>query len=92
MVLGLFEHAAFEEETLTLEPGDFIVAFSDGVTEALNEQGEEFTDDRLLACVDATDEAAAADSRRPPRRRARVLPARRPQNDDVTVVMVRYGG
>ena len=35
MVLGLFEHAAFEQETVMLSPGDFIVAFSDGVTEAL---------------------------------------------------------
>ena len=42
MVLGLFEHAAFDEETVTLQPGDFIIAFSDGVTEALNEAGEEY--------------------------------------------------
>ena len=30
VVLGLFEHATFDEEALTLQPGDFIVAFSDG--------------------------------------------------------------
>src|SRR5262249_12099732 len=51
VVLGLFEQASFEEETITLQPGDLIVAFSDGVTEALNPAGEEFTDDRLIACV-----------------------------------------
>ena len=50
-MLGLFEHAQFEEETLTLEPGDLIVVFSDGVTEAMNAESEEFTDDRLLACA-----------------------------------------
>src|SRR5499426_161885 len=36
VVLGLFEHATFDEETVKLEPGDLIVAFSDGVTEAMN--------------------------------------------------------
>ncbi|MBI4484553.1 MAG: SpoIIE family protein phosphatase, partial [Acidobacteria bacterium] len=52
-VLGLFDHAAFDEEALTLAPGDVIVAFSDGVSEAMNEAGEEYTDERLLASVDA---------------------------------------
>ncbi len=51
VVLGLFEHASYEEETLTLAPGDVIVAFSDGVSEALNEAGEEFTDERLLGSI-----------------------------------------
>src|SRR5439155_17327485 len=45
VVLGLFERASFDEETLPLEPGDFVVAFSDGVSEALNEAGEEFSDE-----------------------------------------------
>src|SRR5204862_7521471 len=53
VVLGLFEQASFEEEALRLQRGDFIVAFSDGVSEALNEAGEEFSDERLLACLAA---------------------------------------
>jgi sigma-B regulation protein RsbU (phosphoserine phosphatase) len=51
LVLGLFAHGAFDEETLTLQPGDAVVVFSDGVTEALDEAGAEFTDERLLATV-----------------------------------------
>ena len=50
-VLGPFERARFDEETLTLARGDLLVVFSDGVTEALNESGEEFMDERLLASV-----------------------------------------
>ncbi|OLC41272.1 MAG: hypothetical protein AUH43_24845 [Acidobacteria bacterium 13_1_40CM_65_14] len=92
VVLGLFEHAAFDEETLTLQPGDLIVAFSDGVTEALNPAGEEFTDDRLIACVtsqktnppQAVMNALLAD--------VRSFCADSPQSDDVTVVLVRYNG
>src|SRR4051812_39610117 len=36
VVLGLFESASFEEETVTMQPGDMVVLFSDGVTEAMN--------------------------------------------------------
>jgi hypothetical protein len=45
MVLGLSEVATFEEETVHLQPGDLVVLFSDGVTEATNPHDEEFTDD-----------------------------------------------
>src|SRR5258708_26328125 len=43
----------FRSETLKLEPGDLIVLFSDGVTEAMNSESEEFTDERLIACANA---------------------------------------
>jgi sigma-B regulation protein RsbU (phosphoserine phosphatase) len=92
VVLGLFDHATFEEETVTLLPGDLIVAFSDGVTEAMNAQFEEFTDERLIACAEAHRgeapqqvlEALLAD--------VHAFIAGATQSDDVTVVMVRYNG
>jgi len=92
VVLGLFEHAAYEEEPLTLAPGDVIVAFSDGVSEALNEAGDEFTDERLLASL-------AAHRGKPPQELLLGLLAdlrqfcgRATPNDDVTMVVVRYDG
>ena len=39
--------AAFEEDSLQLEPGDTLVMFTDGVTEAMNPEGEEFGTGRL---------------------------------------------
>jgi phosphoserine phosphatase RsbU/P len=92
VVLGLFDSASFEEETLTLEPGDLIVLFSDGVTEAMNAAGEEFTDDRLIACANAHRgeapqqvlEALLAD--------VQAFCAGEAQSDDVTAVLVRYNG
>ena len=35
-------HGDHDQETVTLEPGDLLVLFSDGVTEALDPAGEEF--------------------------------------------------
>ena len=48
MPLVLFEGTPLEEETVTMEPGDFVVTFSDGVSEAFNPAGEEFEDARIL--------------------------------------------
>ena len=52
LILGLFPHAIYEEETLQLEDGDTLVVFSDGVTEALNAAGDEFGEERLLPCIE----------------------------------------
>ena len=39
---GFMDDAQYEKETLTLAPGDLVVAFTDGVTEVENKDGEEF--------------------------------------------------
>ena len=92
VVLGLFEQARFEEETVTLLPGDLIVIFSDGVTEALNLAEEEYTDDRLLACVDAHRGQAPEAMLAALLADVRAFSAGANQSDDVTVVLVRYDG
>jgi sigma-B regulation protein RsbU (phosphoserine phosphatase) len=92
VVLGLFDNASFEEETVSLEPGDLIIAFSDGVTEAMNPEFEEFTDERLLECAtthrgqtpQGVLDALLAD--------VHAFCAGATQSDDITVVMVRYNG
>jgi sigma-B regulation protein RsbU (phosphoserine phosphatase) len=40
-----------EPRTITTAPGDFLILYSDGVNEAMNENTEEFGDERLLATV-----------------------------------------
>ena len=92
VVLGLFEHAAFDEETLRLAPGDFIVAFSDGVSEALNACGEEFSDERLLACLSANRGGGPQEILEALLQEVRAFCGDAPQSDDVTIVMVRYDG
>jgi sigma-B regulation protein RsbU (phosphoserine phosphatase) len=46
-VLGLFPEVAYEEGHIDLHPGDVVVAFTDGVTDALDYEGEEFGEERL---------------------------------------------
>jgi phosphoserine phosphatase RsbU/P len=47
-VVGLFGPATYEQSVIQLEPGDMLVAFTDGMTEPENSFGEEFGEDRLL--------------------------------------------
>jgi sigma-B regulation protein RsbU (phosphoserine phosphatase) len=91
-VVGLLEFAPFEQETITLVPGDCIVVFSDGVSEALSQSGEEFGDARLLEvsepAVNGTSQALVE----------RVVASVRAftkgaaQSDDITVMVIRYLG
>jgi putative ABC transport system permease protein len=46
-VLGLFSEVAYEEAAVEIRQGDLLVAFTDGVTEALNSEQEEFGEERL---------------------------------------------
>jgi sigma-B regulation protein RsbU (phosphoserine phosphatase) len=57
-VLGLFPDAGFDEEEVAFHSGDVLVAFTDGVTEAMNSKEEEFSEERLRAAVAGTNGTA----------------------------------
>ena len=93
LILGPFDEAAYEQEVITLSPGDTLVTFSDGVSEALNAEGARFGVDRIVECVDARPSDTA------PRQlvqeilaAVRTFTADEPQSDDVTVLITRYRG
>lgn len=47
LVLGVAEESSYEEERVHLAPGDLLLLFTDGLTEAENERGEPFGDERI---------------------------------------------
>lgn len=51
-VVGLFRLADYEQAVVQLEPGDMILAYTDGMTEPENSYGEEFGEERLLAVAE----------------------------------------
>ena len=91
-VVGLLEFAPYDQECVQLQPGDTVIVFSDGVSEALNSAGEEFGDDRLEEVAQAGGDAP------PPVIVERIVASVReftkgaPQSDDITVMVVRYLG
>ncbi len=91
MILGAFPDRDYEESEVDLGPGDLLVLYTDGVTEATSPEGEEFGEERLQSTV----RAHAGD---PPRAlitalisAVRVFAAGK-LPDDLTVVAVAGGG
>ena len=50
-VVGLFSPMTYEQAEVQIQPGDLLVAFTDGITEPENIYGEEFGEERLLQVV-----------------------------------------
>ncbi len=91
MPLGLFEFTDFEEGAARLDPGDFLVLYTDGVTEAMDAQDREFGEERLRRVLphnrgaSAEDLAAALDGALDDFTGATA------PSDDITFVIVRRG-
>ena len=52
IALGVLEDIQLEDREIILSPGDTILFYTDGITEAFNEKGETFGEDRLLLNLD----------------------------------------
>ncbi len=93
LIVGLFEEATYDQDVVTLSPGDTLITFSDGVTEASNTEGAEFGAERILECIEA-----ASPGLEPRELVHAVMSAVRdftgdePQSDDITVLVVRFQG
>jgi serine phosphatase RsbU (regulator of sigma subunit) len=86
-VLGLFPDASYEEGEIELCPGDRLVAFTDGVTEARGAAGEEFGEARLKAFLLAAGDASAEAITSALADRLRVWTTGNAPEDDVTFVV-----
>jgi serine phosphatase RsbU (regulator of sigma subunit) len=60
--VGLFPEARYQELRVTLSTGCVLVVYTDGVTDALNSQGEEFGEARLLSCCTSLPKGANAEA------------------------------
>ena len=86
-VLGLFPEVQYDDAHVDLCPGDLLVAFTDGVTEARNVAGEEFGEERLKDFLRAAGEMSAEEMSSALADRIRAWIAGAEQHDDVTFVI-----
>jgi serine phosphatase RsbU (regulator of sigma subunit) len=92
-IVGLFEAAAFDEETVHLSAGDRLVIFSDGVSEAVNPEGEEYGEPRIVTLLlqpPRDDEPSSLLSRLIADVREYATGV--PQADDITAMVLSYDG
>jgi sigma-B regulation protein RsbU (phosphoserine phosphatase) len=50
-IIGAFHNCSYEQETVELQSGDVLVAYTDGLTEAVNSNGKEFGEQGLRSII-----------------------------------------
>jgi serine phosphatase RsbU (regulator of sigma subunit)/dihydrofolate reductase len=88
-VIGLLAGAVYKEQRLHLLPGDILLAFTDGISEAMNASEDEWGEDRMIAEVQAHADLNAEELLQHLFRAADAFAAGAPQHDDMTVVVLR---
>ncbi|MDE3179126.1 MAG: SpoIIE family protein phosphatase [Acidobacteriota bacterium] len=88
-VIGLIENTPYQQAEVRLNPGDLLVAYTDGVSEAMNAMGEEWGENRMVNAIEA------CDGLRPSEMIHRIIAAAdgfaagAQQHDDMTLVVLR---
>ena len=89
VAVGLDAEAAFEEGTSTLEPGQTIVMYSDGVVQARNAAGEAFGPERLKHVFEGRPPAGAGEAIRRIEEAVAAFTEGRENDDDLTILTLR---
>jgi serine phosphatase RsbU (regulator of sigma subunit) len=89
-VVGLFDFSDYETGEVEIAPGDLLVVFSDGVTEAVNADGEEFGDERLGDCLATVRGGSAEQALAAVQKAVSEFAGTEPPRDDMTVMVLRF--
>ncbi|MFZ0212273.1 MAG: SpoIIE family protein phosphatase [Candidatus Acidiferrales bacterium] len=90
--VGMFAEAEFKSERITLGAGDYLVIYSDGVSEAKNMKEDMFEQARLDALMRGFSGATVEELAETIRSKVREFTGGAPQADDITMVIVQYKG
>jgi sigma-B regulation protein RsbU (phosphoserine phosphatase) len=89
---GALVDASYQTREVGLRPGDTLFLYTDGVTEALDSNGELFSAGRLKEVLEKADRSSPGALMREVMEAVRHFTGDAPQSDDVTAVAVRYTG
>ena len=92
IVLGVIDEFPYQQHSMQLEEGDVVFFYTDGVTEAMDEAGNQFGDDTLLEVLGKAAGADPEDMTRQVVDAVHEHAGGAPQSDDLTCLALRYGG
>jgi phosphoserine phosphatase RsbU/P len=92
MPAGMFDFAQYENASEQLQPGDVVIVYTDGVTEALNTEGQEFGEERLATIAAERHKEDASAILQAIVQSVQTFARGAPQHDDVTAMVVKYTG
>ncbi|TFH02732.1 MAG: GAF domain-containing protein [Calditrichales bacterium] len=87
--LGWLEEFDYKEERVDINPGDVLVAFSDGISEAMNSREEEFEEERILEVIKTNMHNGPRDITDSLIKVVTSFTGSAPQSDDMTVVVIK---
>jgi serine phosphatase RsbU (regulator of sigma subunit) len=88
-ILGAFDEVDLEERTLDVNPGDILVFYTDGVTEARSPAGDLFGEERLMATIQANAQASPQQLQEALLAAINQFTAGQPLADDLTFFIVK---
>jgi phosphoserine phosphatase RsbU/P len=88
--VGLFADAEYASATAEMHPGDYLVIYTDGVSEAANVNREFFGEERVSQLLKGFSGAGVKDLEAAILNSVRSFTEGAPQNDDITLVTVQY--
>ena len=88
-VVGLIENVEYQQGSVRITPGDLLVAFTDGISEAMNLEDEEWGEDRLLDSIRGCQTKTAQEMLETIFAAATQFAGAAPQHDDMTLVVLR---
>jgi sigma-B regulation protein RsbU (phosphoserine phosphatase) len=89
IILGILPLAVYKEARMTLNPGDTLVLFTDGVTEAADPSDEEYGEARLAALVTSMKNRPSEEIVEAIHSAVGAFTQGAPAADDITVVVAR---
>ncbi len=89
IVLGMLDSLPYSEKSLPVNPGDLLVVYSDGVTEAKNKEDVEFGDARLQSLIAANRDRSAEELLEIIMQTVNTHIGDNPPMDDVTLVVLK---
>jgi len=91
-VIGVMDKITCENQRLFLKPGDTIFLYTDGVTEAMDPEKKQFSEERLRARLIALKDKNIKDIVQALREEVSVFARGEQQSDDITMLALRYKG
>jgi sigma-B regulation protein RsbU (phosphoserine phosphatase) len=89
IALGVIDDAELQSVKVDLAPGDVLVLYTDGVTEAINDKDEEFGEERLLRVIAENRGRPAGEIQERILEAIAVFAGECPQFDDITLMVLR---
>jgi phosphoserine phosphatase RsbU/P len=90
--VGMFPEAEYESAAVKLEKDDFLVIYTDGVSEAVNVKTEMFEEERLQQVLQNFKGQTVEELAEAIRESVRVFSEGAAQSDDITILVVQYKG